>query len=337
MKQITLYEKICNLGSTFDISLYSPAWSLEDICRSIEEKDELFGDFLVSLNNYGVYDMLVAICEIVSLFCSNDNQNWFYEQLRQCPDSDMILQMANTFYQKRVTDLQVFNELNKNFDKLQNKPNIILEISFEQFESYIWECYDPNFLRKIARDNPRNIGVWFPMIYAKSTIEKHINKLEENAFPYLIMCAKDIIEIGSEDKIKKVLVRKRIADYLCELGLFYYPNIEHAVNPLIELDPKLVAESDYNEYAQMIQNILEKELGYRLYITKTMTDYLREMIRISEYFGDSSYRKNVLEMKIFLPLFYQLIGREEEAIALLIDTIKSFPVAAYQVNNSHLE
>ena len=324
MEQITLYEKICNLGITFVINLRGSVWTIRDICRSIEEKDEFFEDFLVTLNNYGVYDMLVAICEIVDLFCSADNQNWFYVKLRQCPDSDMILRMANIFYQRRVTDLQSFNELQKNFGKLQNKSNIILKMSFTQFENYIWESYDPDFLRKIARDDPRNIGVWFPMIYAKSNIEKYINKLEENAFPYLIMCAKDIREVGSENKIKEALVRMRIADYLCELGLLYYPDIERAVNPLIELDPKLVAESDYNEYAQMIQNILEKELGYRLYITNTMTDYLSEMIRISEYFGDSLYRKNVLEMKAFLPLFYQLFGREEEAISLLIDTIKYF-------------
>lgn len=329
MEQITLYEKICNIGINTVINLYSSVWSMRDICRSIEEKDEFFWDFLVTLNNYGVYDMLVAICEIVDLFCSEDNQNWFYEQLNHCPDSDMILRMATTFYQKRVADLQVCDELQKNFDEIfgnfQNKSNIILKMNYTQFESYIWESYDPDFLKKIARDNPQNIGVWFPMIYAKSNIEKNINKLEENAFPYLIMCAKDIREVGCEDKVKEALVRMRIADYLCELGLLYYPNIERAVNPLIELDPKLVAESDYNEYAQMIQNILERKWGYRLYITNTLTDYLSEMIRILEYFGDSLHRTNVLEMKAFLPLFYQLLGREEEAISLLIDTIKYFP------------
>lgn len=271
----------------------------------------------MTLNTCGMYDMLVFIYEIVDLFCFADIQNWFHEQLRQCPDNDMILRTANTFYQKRVTELKVFNES-------QNKSNIILAVNLPQFERYIWESYDSDFLSKIARDNPRNIGVWFPMIYEKSNIEKCKNKLEENAFPYLIMCAKDIREVGSEDKVKEALVRMRIADYLVELGLLYYPNIERAINPLIELDPKLVAGYSYNEYAQTIQNILEKELGYRLYITIAMTDYLREMICISEYFGDSLHRANVLEMKVFLPLFYQLLGREEEAVALLIDTIKYF-------------
>lgn len=320
MEQISLYEKICNLGITFVIlglNRYGSSWTARKICQSIEEKDGSFKEFLVTLNTCGMYDMLVFIYEIVDLFCFADIQNWFHEQLRQCPDNDMILRTANTFYQKRVTELKVFNES-------QNKSNIILAVNLPQFERYIWESYDSDFLSKIARDNPRNIGVWFPMIYEKSNIEKCKNKLEENAFPYLIMCAKDIREVGSEDKVKEALVRMRIADYLVELGLLYYPNIERAINPLIELDPKLVAGYSYNEYAQTIQNILEKELGYRLCITIAMTDYLREMVCISEYFGDSLHRANVLEMKVFLPLFYQLLGREEEAVALLIDTIKYF-------------
>lgn len=331
MEQISLYEKTYNLGITFvfcGLNQCGSFWTTEKICQSIEEKSESFKDFLLTLNTYGMYDMLVAICEIVDLFCSTDIQNWFREQLRQCPDSDIILRMSNTFYQKRMTDLQGFNELKKkldeSFDKCQNESKNILDVNLPQFESYIWESYDFDFLRKIARNNSRNVGVWFPMIYEKSNIEKYANKLDEYAFPYLIMCAKDIREVGSEDKVKEALVRMRVADYLVELGLLYYSKIERAINPLLELDPKLVAGYNYNEYAKTIQNILEKELGYRLYITIAMTDYLREMICISEYFGDSLHRTNVLEMKAFLPLFYQLLGRDEEAVSLLIDTVKYF-------------
>ena len=274
MKQISLYKQICNLGiiSVIEgLDKFGSVWTVENICQSIEERDESFKDFLVSLNTYGAYDMLVAICEIVDLFCSKDIQNWFYEQLRQCPDSEMILRMTNTFYKRRVTELQkICNEFHES--------NIILAVNVPQFEIYIWESYDSDFLRKIARNNPRNIGVWFPVIYVNSHIGKYMNKLEECAFPYLIMCAKDIREVDREDKVQEALVRMRITDYLIELGLLYYSKIERAIDPLIEMDPKLVAEFDSNEYAQTIQNILEKELGYRLYITDGMTDYLSEMI-----------------------------------------------------------
>lgn len=331
MEQISLYEKICDLGITFvfcGLNQYGSFWTTEKICQSIEEKSESFKDFLLTLNTYGMYDMLVAICEIVDLFCSTDIQNWFREQLRQCPDCDMILRMSNAFYQKRLADLQFFNRLQKKLDEsfgeCQNESKIILKVNLPQFENYIWESYDFDFLRKITRNNSRNVGVWFPMIYEKSNIDKYANKLDEYAFPYLIMCAKDIREVGSEDRVEEAIVRMRIVDYLVELGLLYYPNIECAVNPLIELDPKRVAESDYNEYAQMIQNILKKKLGFSLYITDTLTGSLSEMISLSEYFGDSSYRKNIFQVKVFLPLFYQLLGREEEAVSLLIDTVKYY-------------
>lgn len=288
----------CTISS---LSLYDPIWTQENIYKAIEEREDSFRDFLISLNNYGAYDMLVAICEIVYSFYSENIQNWFYEQIRKCPDGEMVLQIKNTFDRRQT--------------RLVNLP---------QFESFIWENYDSDFLRKISRNSSKNISVWFPMIYEKLKIEKDMDKLVENAFPYLIRCAKDIMELGSEDKIQEALVRMRIADYLCELGLLYYPNITCALKPLLEMDSKLVAEFDDNEYTQKIQEILEKELGHRLYITDAMTDCLQKMIRISEYFGDSLHRKNVLEMKVFMPLFYQLLGRGEEAISLLIDTLQYF-------------
>lgn len=321
MEQISLYEKTFDLGNYFDIldlDRYGSKWNKLSICKAVEEKDESFKEFLMSLNTYGAYDMLVAICEIVFSFCSDDIQYWFNKQLSQCADSEMVLEIMQTFHKSKVVKTQ------KNYAGIQDESEWILLVNLPEFEKIIWENYDPNFIREIARNNPRNIGVWSPGIYVNPKIDKYMKKLEDNAFPYLIMCAKDIREGGSGDKVQEALVRKGIADYLCELSLLYYSKIEWALNPLLEMDPKLVAESNYNKYAQTIQNILQKVQGVQLYITDTMADCLCEMIHLSEYFGDYAYRRNVLEMKVFLPLFYQLLGREEEAYNLLIDNIKCY-------------
>ena len=40
------------------------------------------------------------------------------------------------------------------------------------------------------------------------------------------------------------------------------------------------------------------------------------MIHISEYFGDNLDTEGPREMKVYLPLLYQLTGREREAWAL---------------------
>lgn len=321
MEQVSLYKKICNLGIVSAIrglNCHGSLWSVEYICKMIEEKGESVKDFLISLNTYGAYDILVAICEVVNLCCSENIQKWFYEQLCLCPDSEMILRLTNAFYQQRVT------MLSERFNVFLDKVDLILSVNLPQFESFIWENYDSAFLRKIGRNDARNIGIWFPMIYDKPKIEEHIDKLEKNAFPYLLMCAKDIRDGVSHNKVQEALVRMRIADYLVELGLLYYSNIEHALEPLLKIEPKLVAEFDYNEYFQMVENILKEEVGYQLYITDAMVNCLNEMIRISEYFGDSLQRKNVLQMKVFLPLFYQILGREEESITLLLDTVHYF-------------
>ena len=74
---------------------------------------------------------------------------------------------------------------------------------------------------------------------------EYMKRLEENVFPYLIMSAKDIREIGDEDRTREALVRMRIADYLVELGIFYYSQVEHAFDALLTKDSKEAAEADY--------------------------------------------------------------------------------------------
>ena len=65
---------------------------------------------------------------------------------------------------------------------------------------------------------------------------EYMKRLEENVFPYLIMSAKDIREIGDEDRTREAFVRMRIADYLVELGIFYYSQVERAFDALLTKD-----------------------------------------------------------------------------------------------------
>lgn len=68
MEEMTLYNKIVSSGIDFIIdglSAYGSEWSAKNICLCIEEKDEKIKKFLISLNNCGMYEFLVAICEIL--------------------------------------------------------------------------------------------------------------------------------------------------------------------------------------------------------------------------------------------------------------------------------
>ena len=69
---------------------------------------------------------------------------------------------------------------------------------------------------------------------------EYMKRLEENVFPYLIMSAKDIREIGDEDRTREALVRMRIADYLVDLGCVAGDNGGKTV---IAGDPKKVISS----------------------------------------------------------------------------------------------
>ena len=322
MEEISLYEKIVSSEIGFiimDLNRYGGIWSVEDICQCIEQKNIELKKLLISLNTYGMYDFLLAICQIVNIYCCENIQIWFYNQLNCCPDREMIIELANGLYEKKMLEAA---EVKAMWSEFGDDWEYIPPISMIEIQNYIWGNYKSEFLRKISRSNPKNVGVYFPMIQKNL---KYMKKLEDNVFPYLIMTAKDIREMDNEDNAKECFVRMRIVDYLIELGIFYYYKIEYVLDELIKIDSKEVAQLDHNEYIQMIQNILEKKLGYRLYITNTITDYLSEMIHISEYFGDNLDTEGPREMKVYLPLLYQLTGREREAYSLLIDTIQYLP------------
>lgn len=253
---------------------------------------------------------------MVYLFCSEDIQNWINEELKQYNNSEMVMRITHEFHQSKVIKKSDIYPNYQGEDEWIIKP-----VSYADFERFIWEKYDHNFIRKINRTSQLNIGIWYPGIYTIVKIKEYMNKLDNNTFPYLTAKAKDIIEGISDDNIQEALVRWRIDEYLVELGITYYSKIEDALNPLIDMDPKLVAELDYNKYAQLLQEFLEKKMGYQLYITDTVVDNLREMTSLSEYFGNSKYRKNIYIIKAFLPIFYQLLGRDDDAYTFLIDNI----------------
>ena len=188
----------------------------------------------------------------------------------------MIIELANGLYEKKMLEAA---EVKAMWSEFGDDWEYIPPISMIEIQNYIWGNYKSEFLRKISRSNPKNVGVYFPMIQKNL---KYMKKLEDNVFPYLIMTAKDIREMDNEDNAKECFVRMRIVDYLIELGIFYYYKIEYVLDELIKIDSKEVAQLDHNEYIQMIQNILEKKLGYRLYITNTITDYLSEMNRTKQ-------------------------------------------------------
>lgn len=209
-----------------------------------------------------MYDFLLAICQIVNIYCCENIQIWFYNQLNCCPDREMIIELANGLYEKKMLEAA---EVKAMWSEFGDDWEYIPPISMIEIQNYIWGNYKSEFLRKISRSNPKNVGVYFPMIQKNL---KYMKKLEDNVFPYLIMTAKDIREMDNEDNAKECFVRMRIVDYLIELGIFYYYKIEYVLDELIKIDSKEVAQLDHNEYIQMIQNILEKKIGISLIYNK---------------------------------------------------------------------
>lgn len=324
MSSINLYQRICTHGIVLIIcglDQYNSRWSAKAICSAIEKQDDSIAEVLYSMDQCGTLDMLVVLCIIVDTFCSEDVKEWFYFLLQKCSEEKNVIRLKDLYFQEK--ELRYKKQVKRNPFGKNYIPyhNYILSVSVPSFEEFIWDNIEPEYLRKINKRDSKNIGLWYCGLYANSKEDSYFEKLEKNAFPCLIMDGTDIKDLHRKDEVTAALIRMRIADYLIGLSLFYYSKIEKAFQMIFDMDAKTLAEADHEEFSRILQRTYQKETGGHIYISSSMVDDLEKMFRISQYFGDHVHRQNVREIKCYLPLFYQMLGKNEEAISLLIDQI----------------
>lgn len=301
---------------------YSSSWSLEKICNAIEVHDDAFGELLYSMDQCGALDMLTILCEIVDLFCSEATRTWFYGLLKACSEAKNVIRLKNLYRQKR----DLYQENLKGILSFEPSSAQSIEHIFTTnvvaFENFIWENHESDYLRKIGRTDSKNIGIWYSGLYTSVKEETYLKKLESHVFPRLIEESMDSIDLGNKNEVVSAIVKMRIADYLVELGLVYYSEIEKTLKPVTEVDPRTLAKMVYIEICNFLQNSLLKLCKERIYISDLLLEELQRLLRICEYFGIPSHRESVTVIRSFFPLFYQMLGKEDAALALLIDQIK---------------
>ena len=331
-KQISKYPIVYTIAG---LDRYSSSWTLKKICNAIEAQDNAFGDLLYSMDQYGALDMLMILCEIVDLFCFETTRTWFYGLLQACSEAKNVIRLKNLYYQKkRTAQKNLTRNLSLEPSSAQSV-DYILTTNIVAFENFIWENLGSDYLRKIGRTDSKNIGVWYSGLYAREKKEMYLKKLESHVFPRLIAEGMDSIELGNEDVAASAIVKKRIADYLVELALVYYSKIEKTLKSVADADPNTLAKMGYKEFCALLQDSLLKVHQERIYISDLLLDELQSLLRICEYFGISSRRESVTTIRSFFPLFYQMLGKEDDALTLLIDQIKSVD-PAYRVKNRFL-
>lgn len=331
-KQISEYSIVYMIAG---LDQYSSSWPLKKICNAIEVQDDAFGELLYSMDQCGALDMLTILCEIVDLFCLETTKTWFYSLLQACSEAKNVIRLKNLYRQKKRTETKnLMGNLSFEPSSAQSI-DCTLTTSVEAFENFIWENLEFDYLRKIGRTDPKNIGVWYSGLYAREKKETYLKKLESHVFPRLIAESLDSIELGNEDAVVSAIVKKRIVDYLVELALVYYSEIEKTLKPVADVDPNTLAKMDYKEFCALLQDSLLKVRQDRIYISDLLLDELQSLLRIYEYFGISLHRESVTRMRSFFPLFYQMLGKEDDALTFLIDQIKSAD-PAYRVHNRFL-
>lgn len=331
-KQISEYPIVYTIAG---LDQYSSSWTLKNICNAIEAQDDAFGDLLYSMDQYGALDMLTILCEIVDLFCLETTRTWFYGLLQACSEAKNVIRLKSLYRQERE---QYQKKLTRNLSLEPSSVqsiDCILTTNIVAFENFIWENLGSDYLRKIGRTDSKNIGVWYSGLYAREKKETYLKKLESHVFPRLIAEGMDSMELGNEDVAASAIVKKRIADYLVELALVYYSEIEKTLKPVADADPNTLAKMGYKEFCALLQDSHLKVRQERIYISDLLLGELQSLLRICEYFGISSHRESVTTIRSFFPLFYQMLGKEDDALTFLINQIKS-TAPACRVRNRFL-
>lgn len=325
MSMGNLYKQISKYPIVIIVELnrYGSSWTLEKIFNAIEAQDNGFKELLYLMDQYGALDMLTLLCEIVDLFCLETTKVWFYGLLQACSERNNVIRLKTLHHQEREQYLKrMMQSLSCELSSAQFIDGFFAT-SVVAYENFIWTNLETSCLHRIRRTDSKNIGVWHSGLYARSKDETYLKKLESHVFPCLIAESMDSIELGNKDKTVSAIVKKRIADYLAELALVYYSGIEDILKPVADADPSTLAKMGYKEFYDFLQDNLLKIRQERIYISDQMLVELQNLLHICEYFGIPLYRESVTRIRSFFPLFYQMLGKEDDAVALLIDQIKS--------------
>ena len=193
----------CNLTKALLYNSFKNVeWTEENILSFLEEKDDKKVDtYLGYLSSYGMLNSLVAIKLIVDSYGTSDIQDWLDGKLKALDEYDLLIDLSQKAIDK-YTDV-----------------NILINIDLCAF---IWENLSEEYIDSIGHLDSKILGIWHLGVYKGKFSEKYLTGLEETAFPYLIMKAKDVKGNPKISEIEKSLFTGLLNEYLSEIMSFTY-------------------------------------------------------------------------------------------------------------------
>ena len=296
-----------------NLDRFGSKWSAEHICSSIELMDPEFKLFLAEIDRCGAIDILTAICIIVYTQCDEITNEWLDRDLFSCEWGQCAIELA----QKRVSEIVKKYNLDTPID---GEDFLIMNGSIANFERYVWENTQEKYACRIKRTDYSNIGFWYPGLFQNHINEFYFKKLDNYALQFLCFAGKENQLTIEERKTEQALVRKRISGYISELGAYYFSCLLNSANIVLTSDPLPVAKMDYLQFSRFLQEIVSHRMSKTLYVSSSIVELYESMLSQMEYYGD---KIPVISIKNYLPLLYQMIGKDQEAYDKLFDLIDS--------------
>lgn len=300
----------CNLTKALLYNSFKNVeWTEENILSFLEKKDDKKVDtYLGYLSSYGMLNSLVAIKLIVDSYGTSDIQDWLDGKLKALDEYDLLIDLSQKAIDK-YTDV-----------------NILINIDLCAF---IWENLSEEYIDSIGHLDSKILGIWHLGVYKGKFSEKYLTGLEETAFPYLIMKAKDVKGNPKISEIEKSLFTGLLNEYLSEIMSFTVSYINDAVGDLIKEEVNNIAAEDCSIYQGTVCKCTFEEKEATIYASKKLIDQYEELIRVYGYYDYPHRDYNVEVFKSVIPLLYLFIGDNEKAYEELLQRLTS-PLVTYK-------
>ena len=307
-------------------------WNVRDISNAIETHDNNLCEWIDVVYQYGAYEMLAVLSEFVDTFCALETIEWFNKTIGKYHRSPIIIQMKEAFHTDRIESLEEYARLG-----IPSK-SIEMTFAYTNVDIYklLWKSIDAQFLSSLRRTDLSNIGIWRLGIYTEISNPDYISKLCSHVFANIIQTGSDIREYDNDPSLQKILIYNILYSYLVELEILQYQRLAYLPREMQHYDANVFAGIERHAFDKTLQRFFIEELRIGpLTIPEGYPEELRDMLRLIDYFGDTSDRTTVSLIKYHLPLFYQMLDRNEEAYTLLLEIVRDNSMT-YKVHQSLL-
>lgn len=288
-------------------------WSRKKILYMVHFKADRISVLLSCAGYYGMLDSLFALKLIVDLYEPDDVRKWFDDKLKAVTDYQLIYDLVEEYRNDRESKYLAY-ELD---------PKQMIFFSALDLSEYIWDKLEDKYVNSIQVTDSRIVGVWHLGASSCKNSRKYLQSLDKKVFPFMLLKAKELRDgFNTIEHIYYDVFTSVLRSYMVEaLWMGNLASFDLTDN-LLKRGVNEVAVESSDDFYKLVCGIVGNDADSG-YISKTFVDQIANLRREYEYFRSPWEGSDLFDVEPLIPLFYLLVGENEEAYSKLLRNANS--------------